>query len=832
MGTFDCWNAFSLSNDETDRMEFLLDREIDTYVCNNYDDLSFIHSDLYNLDTYRSIHDDIKQIESSGSTAASDASVTSEPEIDIKPKTEIRNVDCMWSGLGNLWDRKTTNQRSNNQQQTQSQQQQQQRQQNSSLIQNNGVNSNYGLNGINNSSNTNNNSNNGGSNNGGISTATTTKLSAKNIQNIPPGASLLINSRLNQQKKSQSSPSSKYHNNSNNNSISTLIPNILASDFIKDRESMQQQQSHHHNHHHNNYNNNTSNLLNNNNIILARPDTPLSLDDDAPEFKHSVDLAACITGSNNICLDLNNIQDTTDKMIINKLKEQLEDTSTDNIDIRNIIPGNNNNKKRSLTEVLHAIGSIDKDYFSNDNNNFINLGSNNIDLLTIQQHNNIINQQKQKQTSIYDYGSNTAPDSELSQSSSESEGDDLDDDDDDEDDDGEYDDDNIINNSDVIGVIDGVNGGVNDSCGNGINNKHVSNIFRIPSTSQFRKNNNYTTYIDHSYTRSNESNVDVVGIGLETPSDSDEEIDVVSVGDKKLPTNPSDKDRKALQNKVANKFSARIVKTPNGIRTIPPRKRGTFDPPYAIMPISNMTTSPIKTISVGGGGSNSNPRYNNSQCSNTNINNNNSNNLIKTQQQNIDSSNNINNSNKYNNNNNNNNNNNSSNNSISAGRKRNVNNNNSTILNIKNQQNDEYLPPSKRSRNNNNNTTITNNSNNNSNNNSSSSNNTTTSKSSNKKSSNSKKNYDMEEQDTIEKRNLHNDMERQRRIGLKNLFEELKQQIPSIKDKERAPKVHILREAAKLCEQLMHDEKTILQLKNQLIMQVHRRKEILEAKYK
>lgn len=71
-----------------------------------------------------------------------------------------------------------------------------------------------------------------------------------------------------------------------------------------------------------------------------------------------------------------------------------------------------------------------------------------------------------------------------------------------------------------------------------------------------------------------------------------------------------------------------------------------------------------------------------------------------------------------------------------------------------------------------------------------------------------------DETDTIEKRNLHNDMERQRRIGLKNLFEELKYQIPSLKDKERAPKVSILREAANLCRKYQREEEEKKQLKN------------------
>lgn len=63
-----------------------------------------------------------------------------------------------------------------------------------------------------------------------------------------------------------------------------------------------------------------------------------------------------------------------------------------------------------------------------------------------------------------------------------------------------------------------------------------------------------------------------------------------------------------------------------------------------------------------------------------------------------------------------------------------------------------------------------------------------------------------DEIETIEKRNLHNDMERQRRIGLKNLFENLKDKIPSLREKDRAPKVNILREATTLCNKLTADD--------------------------
>lgn len=87
--------------------------------------------------------------------------------------------------------------------------------------------------------------------------------------------------------------------------------------------------------------------------------------------------------------------------------------------------------------------------------------------------------------------------------------------------------------------------------------------------------------------------------------------------------------------------------------------------------------------------------------------------------------------------------------------------------------------------------------------------------------------FSIDDIDSNEKRNLHNDMERQRRIGLKNLFEALKKQIPSIKDKERAPKVNILREAAKLCDQLSSEEQIILRQKQLLKEEIRQRQERL-----
>lgn len=87
--------------------------------------------------------------------------------------------------------------------------------------------------------------------------------------------------------------------------------------------------------------------------------------------------------------------------------------------------------------------------------------------------------------------------------------------------------------------------------------------------------------------------------------------------------------------------------------------------------------------------------------------------------------------------------------------------------------------------------------------------------------------FSIDDIDSNEKRNLHNDMERQRRIGLKNLFEALKKQIPIIKDKERAPKVNILREAAKLCDQLSSEEQVKLRQKQLLKEEIRQRQDRL-----
>lgn len=130
----------------------------------------------------------------------------------------------------------------------------------------------------------------------------------KKPETIPAGRSLLINSRLNQPKP----PTIK-------------LPTLTTNDFLKDRD-----------------------------FVIARPDTPLSLDDDPPEFKHSIDLAACTMGSNKMSLIPNDHETSTD--IINMLKEHLEDESSNQMHIRNrfhtFLP---DTKNESLSDLLKDI---------------------------------------------------------------------------------------------------------------------------------------------------------------------------------------------------------------------------------------------------------------------------------------------------------------------------------------------------------------------------------------------------------------------------------------------------------------------------------------------
>ena len=259
---------------------------------------------------------------------------------------------------------------------------------------------------------------------------------------------------------------------------------------------------------------------------------------------------------------------------------------------------------------------------------------------------------------------------------------------------------------------------------------------------------------------------------------------MVSVGDKTLPTNPTARDRRALQTTVAHKISARIVKTTtDGLRTIPPRRRGSIDViegictpattpsyqksyPSVITPSSTLYSATMPPMSSCS--SNTSTHHYTSNSTSTHNTATEMPNTTTTQ--------------------------------LPLSRKR---------------QRDDHLHR-----------TTTNSSSSSSTPNNTSSSNVKRFRGKKQKTSAAaaaaaaastspvkRQTSDSDETDTIEKRNLHNDMERQRRIGLKNLFEELKFQIPSLKDKERAPKVNILREAANLCRKYNREEEERIHLK-------------------
>ncbi|XP_039284740.1 ubiquitin carboxyl-terminal hydrolase 36 [Nilaparvata lugens] len=60
-----------------------------------------------------------------------------------------------------------------------------------------------------------------------------------------------------------------------------------------------------------------------------------------------------------------------------------------------------------------------------------------------------------------------------------------------------------------------------------------------------------------------------------------------------------------------------------------------------------------------------------------------------------------------------------------------------------------------------------------------------------------------------DRRRLHNNMERMRRVDLRNSFEDLRGLVPSLMNKERAPKVLILQDAANYCTELRIQSKQL-----------------------
>jgi hypothetical protein len=118
-------------------------------------------------------------------------------------------------------------------------------------------------------------------NNSAVNAATQNSNTVKQQNKIPAGRSLLLNSRT---------------SGNSNNIISKQIQSCIAHTVVNDKGG-----------------------------TTTRPDTPLSLDDDSPEFKHHIDLAGTIAGTlNSNCSRYRTISDDSSH-IITLLKEHLED---------------------------------------------------------------------------------------------------------------------------------------------------------------------------------------------------------------------------------------------------------------------------------------------------------------------------------------------------------------------------------------------------------------------------------------------------------------------------------------------------------------------------
>ena len=85
-----------------------------------------------------------------------------------------------------------------------------------------------------------------------------------------------------------------------------------------------------------------------------------------------------------------------------------------------------------------------------------------------------------------------------------------------------------------------------------------------------------------------------------------------------------------------------------------------------------------------------------------------------------------------------------------------------------------------------------------------------------------------DEEGDISKRATHNVLERKRRNDLKTSFHVLREEVPDIKDNERAPKVTILRKARDFVDKLKLDESKLLA---ELEKERRRNQELLDRFY-
>lgn len=467
---------------------------------------------------------------------------------------------------------------------------------------------------------------------------------------IPAGRSLLLN------------PRSKLQQQQINR-----VPTVSTADFLRERDSS---------------------------VPLHRPDTPLSLDEDPPEFKHTIDLATCTVGSNRMRLTgncnsrhynhhLSHHDDPSSDRIINLLKQDLEDPESSSL---GTYMASSSGEIGSLTDLLNDLHEIDGGCDD---------GEDSLDS---------------------DTDSNADMDSSRSSKG-------------------------------------GLPGGYT----------HAHHQEMSPSSSSSSSSYEYQgTHVgDHSYTRP-KNRYNLNELGVQTPSDSEEEIDVVSIGEKNLPTNPTARDRRALQSRVAHKIARKQAQNVSSTQhrrrhsddeyaahhgapgvssgagagssgssqTSPSKSSYAYSPNY-LTPASSTSISGTNTPLPGHSGSGS--------SSSSSSSNNSRKRPSKDDHRN--------------------------------GKNRHHQHRNKKQRSIPGKKSPAAVAPAPIE--------------------------------------------ETEELETLEKRNLHNDMERQRRIGLKNLFEELKRQIPNLKEKDRAPKVNILREAATLCTRLNREQEQLNALRKQ-----------------
>ncbi|CAL4070128.1 unnamed protein product [Meganyctiphanes norvegica] len=70
--------------------------------------------------------------------------------------------------------------------------------------------------------------------------------------------------------------------------------------------------------------------------------------------------------------------------------------------------------------------------------------------------------------------------------------------------------------------------------------------------------------------------------------------------------------------------------------------------------------------------------------------------------------------------------------------------------------------------------------------------------------------------DDPEKRQMHNSLERLRRVDLRNAFEEVRQLVPELQDRDKAPKVEILKKAADFCKFVTKQDQHMAQERERL----------------